>query len=69
MEVIHGDPNPFGEEAFHAEAMMYLPHFTSFKRGSKSSIVIDWPAVAAVGEDGQSIIINDDDELTNLFKQ
>ena len=50
VEVIYGDPNPFGEEAFHAEAMIYLPHFTSFKIGDKTIIEMDRPAVAATGK-------------------
>ena len=47
VEAVHKDPNPFGEEAFHAKAMMYFPYFSGFKRGTKQSIALDQPAMAA----------------------
>ena len=68
IKVVHGDPNPFGKEAFYEEAMMYLPHFSGFKRGTKPSIALDRPVVVAVGEVSRSLITNDDDNVANLFR-
>ena len=69
VEIIHGDPNPFGEEAFHVEVIMYFPHFTGFNKGTKPNIALDRPTVIAAGDIGRSIITDDDDDVTNLFKQ
>ena len=48
--------------------MMYLPHFTSFKKGTKLSISLDQPAVIAARGVGRSIITNDNDDVVSLFK-
>ena len=57
VEVIHEDPIPFREESFHVEAMMYLPHFNGFKRGTKPTIALDRPVMIAAREVGRLIII------------